>query len=48
MNTSLIHRAMSLSFAAIVTMMTLAGVDALAAQQASAAQMAQALSSARA
>jgi hypothetical protein len=48
MHTSLMHRTMSLSFAAIVTVMTLAGVDTLATQQPSAAQMAQALSSARA
>ena len=48
MNTSLTHRALSLSFAAIVTLMTLAGVDALATQQPSAAQMAQMAQSARA
>jgi hypothetical protein len=41
MNTSnLLHRAVSFSFAAIVTVMTLAGVDALATQQASPALMA--------
>lgn len=49
MTTPLMHRAMSLSFAALVTVMTLAGVDALATQQQpSAGQMAQAPSSARA
>jgi hypothetical protein len=41
MNTStLFQRAVSFSFAAIVTVMTLAGVDSLARQEPSAAQMA--------
>jgi hypothetical protein len=48
MNTSLIHRALSLSFAAIVTLMTLAGVDALATQHPSASLMAQQVQNARA
>ena len=43
MNTStLLHRAVSFSFAALVTVMTLAGVDSLAKQEPSAAQMARA------
>jgi hypothetical protein len=43
MNTSsLFHRTVSFSFAAVVTVMTLAGVDALAKQEPSAAQMARA------
>lgn len=41
MNTSsLLQRAVSFSFAALVTVMTLAGVDSLAKQEPSAAQMA--------
>jgi hypothetical protein len=48
MNTNLLQRAMSLSLAAIVTVMTLAGVNALATQQPSAALMAQAVASGRA
>ncbi len=48
MNTSLTQRALSLSFAAIVTLMTLAGVDALATQQPSAALMAHAAAGVRA
>lgn len=40
--TSIFHRAAAFSFAAIVTVMTLAGVDALARQEPSAAQMARA------
>jgi hypothetical protein len=49
MNTStLLHRAVSFSFAAIVTVMTLAGVDSLAKQEPSAAQMARAAVSAQA
>ena len=43
MNTStLLQRAAFFSFAAIVTVMTLAGVDSLAKQEPSAAQMARA------
>ena len=43
MNTrNILHRAVSLSFAAIVTVMTLAAVDSLAKQEPSAAQMARA------
>jgi hypothetical protein len=42
MNTNILHRAVSFSFAAIVTVMTLAGVDSLAKQEPSAAQMARA------
>jgi hypothetical protein len=42
--TTLLQRAMGLSFAAVVTVMTLAGVDALATQAPSAALMAQAAS----
>jgi hypothetical protein len=42
MNTPLLHRAVSFSFAAIVTVMTLAAVDSLAKQEPSAAQMARA------
>lgn len=46
---SLTQRAVSFSFAAIVTLMTLAGVDALATQQpASAALMAQTVAAAQA
>jgi hypothetical protein len=49
MNTStLLHRAVSFSFAAIVTVMTLAGVDALATQQPSPALMAHVAASAQA
>ena len=49
MNTSnLFHRAVSFSFAAIVTVMTLAGVDALAQQEPSAAQMVRAAVAAQA
>jgi hypothetical protein len=47
--TSLTQRAVSFSFAAIVTLMTLAGVDALATQQApSAPLMAQTAAAAQA
>ncbi len=43
MNTSkLLQRAVSFSLAALVTVMTLAGVDSLAKQEPSAAQMARA------
>ena len=43
MNTSnILHRAVSFSFASIVTVMTLAAVDSLAKQEPSAAQMARA------
>jgi glyceraldehyde-3-phosphate dehydrogenase/erythrose-4-phosphate dehydrogenase len=43
MNTStILHRAVSFSFAVLVTVMTLAGVDSLAKQEPSAAQMARA------
>ena len=48
MNTTFFHRAVSFSFAAIVTVMTLAGVDSLAKQEPSAAQMARAAASAQA
>lgn len=49
MNTStLFHRAVCFSFAAIVTVMTLAGVDALATQQPSPALMAHVAASAQA
>jgi hypothetical protein len=49
MNTSnILHRAASFSFAALVTVMTLAGVDSLAKQEPSAAQMARAAVSAQA
>lgn len=41
-STTILHRAVSFSFAAIVTVMTLAGVDSLAKQEPSAAQMARA------
>ncbi len=37
--TSILHRAVFFSFATIVTVMTLAGVDSLAKQEPSAAQM---------
>lgn len=47
MNPSLTQRALSLSFAVIVTLMTLAGVDALATQQPSAALTAQVAASQR-
>ena len=40
--TNLLHRAVCFSFAAVVTLMTLAGVDSLAKQEPSAAQMARA------
>jgi hypothetical protein len=40
--TSFFHRAVSFSFAAVLTVMTLAGVDSLAKQETSAAQMARA------
>lgn len=40
--TSIFHRAVSFSFAAVLTVMTLAGVDSLAKQEPSAAQMARA------
>ena len=46
--TSLLHRAVFISFAAIVTVMTLAAVDSLAKQEPSAAQMARAAASAQA
>jgi hypothetical protein len=46
--TSILHRAVSFSFAAIVTVMTLAGVDALATQQPSPALMAHVATSAQA
>ena len=46
--TSILHRAVSLGFAAIVTVMTLAGVDALAMQQPSPALMAHVAASAQA
>ena len=48
MNTNILHRAVSFSFAAIVTVMTLAGVDSLAKQEPSAAQMARAAVTSRA
>ena len=49
MNTSnILHRAVSFSFAAIVTVMTLAAVDSLAKQEPSAAQMARAAASVQA
>jgi hypothetical protein len=49
MNSSnILHRAVSFSFAALVTVMTLAGVDSLAKQEPSAAQMARAAASAQA
>ncbi len=49
MSTStLFQRAISFSFAALVTVMTLAGVDSLARQEPSAAQMARAAASAQA
>jgi hypothetical protein len=48
MNTSLTQRAISLSFAAIVTVMTLAGVNALATPAAADALMAQTTSGQRA
>jgi hypothetical protein len=49
MNTSTtFHRAVSFSFAVLVTVMTLAGVDSLAKQETSAAQMARAAVSAQA
>lgn len=49
MNTSTaFHRAVSFSFAALITVMTLAGVDSLATQEPSAAQMARAAVSAQA
>jgi hypothetical protein len=49
MNTSTtFHRAVSFSFAALLTVMTLAGVDALAKQEPSAAQMVRAAVSAQA
>ena len=38
--TSILQRAVCLTFAALVTVMTLAGVDSLAKQEPSAAQMA--------
>jgi hypothetical protein len=47
MNTSLLHRALSLSFAAALTMATLAAVDVLATQQPSAALLAHAAATAR-
>ena len=40
--TSILQRAVCLSFAALVTVMALAGVDSLAKQEPSAAQMARA------
>ena len=43
--TSIFHRVAAFSFAAIVTVMTLAGVDSLAQQEPSAAQMARAAAS---
>jgi hypothetical protein len=49
MNTSiLLQRAVSFGFAALVTGMTLAGVDSLAKQEPSAAQMARTAASAQA
>jgi len=48
MNTNILHRAVSFSFAAIVTVMTLAAVDALAKQEPSSAQMARAAATAQA
>ena len=48
MNTSLTQRAISLSFAAIVTIMTLAGINALATPAAADALMAQTTGSQRA
>jgi hypothetical protein len=49
MNTSTtFHRVVSFSFAALVTVMTLAGVDSLAKQEPSAAQIARAAVSAEA
>ena len=49
MNSSnILHRVVSFSFAAVVTVMTLAGVDSLAKQEPSAAQMARAAASAQA
>ena len=49
MNTrTLLHRAVSFSFAALVTVMMLAGVDSLARQEPSAAQMARAALSSQA
>lgn len=47
-NSTTLHRAVSFSFAAIVTVMTLAGVDSLAKQEPSAAQMARTVASAQA
>jgi hypothetical protein len=46
--TSIFHRAVSISFAAIVTVMTLAALDSLAKQEPSAAQMARAAASVQA
>jgi hypothetical protein len=49
MNTNtLLQRAVSFSFAALVTVITLAGVDSLAKQEPSAAQMARTAASAQA
>lgn len=49
MNTiNLLHRAVCFSFAAVVTVMTLAGVDSLAKHEPSAAQMARAAMSTQA
>jgi hypothetical protein len=48
MNSTLTHRAICLSFAAIVTVMTLAGVNALATPAAADALLAQTATSARA
>jgi hypothetical protein len=48
MSTNILHRAASFSFAAIVTLMTLAAVDALATQQPSPALMAHVAAAAQA
>lgn len=48
MSTPILHRALSLSFAAALTLMTLAAVQVLATQQPSAALLAHAAASARA